>query len=304
MTLKVLQTVAMDMNGNVITEEERLRREALKNKIVNILKRGKHEATGAAEAETAMRMAVQLSRKAGLELYEIEREMNKDHSFVVRQMELGGIGNWRRQLVVVIADALIVRTITHVNYRMSAQPNKRSGNYTRKHLADYVSLVGMPGDIELVDYLYDYISRELVLLARRAYLQDKRLTTVGGGEIIAAKAYYDDFYRGAVTTLRYRLEQMFKHAPETEDEVLAEDQTMALVAAKEADVFDAENRFFPRLGKGCDIWSKPVPGTRAFYNPEAAAARQNARIKGAAAGSQLELRKALNAREGVAGTLD
>lgn len=279
------------------TEQDRL--EKLKVRIAKMLARGKDlSGTTVAEREQAMAMAADFARRAGLELYEIEREMGKDERFIKQQMQLGGHANWRVQLACALANALICRTITHTEHQYSKRANARSGNRVRFPRADYVTFVGMPSDIAIIEYLYTYITRELEKLASAAYKEDKIRAAMSFEPPASGKAFRDDFHRGAISALRSKLTAMFYKpiAPDTASVAEREEQEhmMALVPLKEADVKAAEERFFPKLGKGRDIYSKGrgIPGTWAAQSYQ----RDNAYMAGREAAGKIDLRKGINGR--------
>lgn len=293
-----------------LSEADREKLANVKERIKKLLAKGKDDRNiSAQEMESAMNMAVSLARKNGLDLYAIEREANKNGSaFITRILELGGHANWRVQLVHVIARALICRIVTYTTTQMSTKANARTGNVIRRPRADYVSVIGMPSDIELLDYLYEYIVRELEREANAIYKEDKATMALVGRKI-SGKAFRDDFYRGAIRALDSRLVKLFTPEPvggsassvtmsELDADAAAEDgeldyqdrpgdPSMALVPLKEADVKAAMEEMFPNLGKGGDIWSK--------NSTTITVVRHNAYMAGHRAGEKLELRKALNA---------
>lgn len=289
-----------------VTQDERTAR--TRARIEAILKShgAKDAITTDGERTNAMAKAAALARQAGLELYEIERELNRDDRFNVKRVELGGHANWRVQLSYALRDALIVAVITHT-HTVETKPNRRTGNTERVPRANYVSVVGMVSDLEIFDYLYQYISRELVKMADAAYaverlkakvdfnalFEDVDLGTRSGMLKLKAylpqgKAWRDEFYRGAVAALYTRLREMFKEKlPEQTDADF--EQTMALVPLKKADVDAAKNRFFTDLVPGKNMYRKQ----RAKGRMASADDDENAYMAGRKAGSELDLRKGI-----------
>lgn len=277
--------------------------EALKQKIMKMLARGKDEKGASdAERETAMAMAVDAARRNGLDIYAIEREMNRDDRFIMKKMELLGHGNWRIQLATALTNALIVRYVIHHQATFSKHPNARSGKHMRMPRTDFITMVGMPGDLEIVEYLYVYIVRQLEKMADAAYKREKLRCLDALAMPPSGKAFRDDFYRGAIATLYRKCEILFKMEREgaTSEEAEAEqEEMMALVPLKEADVKAAQEKFFPKLGKAKgNYWGKPLPQYK--HDPErerdAQLAREEAYMQGRKAGHDIDIRKGLNGR--------
>jgi len=262
--------------------------------------------TSDAERAVALAKAMDIARRAGLELYKIKSELKRDNRFIAKRVELGGHGKWRVQLALALRDALIVSVMRFTN-TVATKPNKRTGNETRTPYADYISVVGMPSDVEIFEYLYTFISREIVKAADMAYsvarvaatvdftrtFEDVDLGTRRGALRLRAwmpqgKAFRDAFYRGAVETLRARLAEMFADRKVTGD--AGENETMALIPLKKADVAAAEKELFPDATYGkSTIWKLQKSKRRLTT----AADDEAARMAGREAGKSLDLRKGI-----------
>lgn len=301
-----------------LTEADRAKLENVKQRIKKLLAFNKDgRSVSAEEMDAAMSLAVHLARKSGLDIYRLEREMREEKgdlrgTFVLRVMELPGHANWMVQLASVISRALICRMVTHT-VTVYGKPNKRTGRRYRQPRANYVSLIGMPEDIEMVDYLYEYIVRELGKQVGPLFKEDNLRVARYDGIGLNGKRYRDEFYRGAVTALQTRLKKLFdaeragkvvenanslEYTDGAEDEDAPVPEEMALVPLKEADVEKAMHQHFTNLGKGSDIWNKQ----RSYGGENDDVYIHNAYMAGHAAGNSLELRKALTDRV-VAGAL-
>jgi hypothetical protein len=208
-----------------------------------------------------------------------------------------GHANWRLQLADALCRALIIRFVIHREYQ-SSKPNARTGKSWRVPRADYISCVGMPSDIEVLEYLFVFITRELEKLADAAYKREKVRCLEALEMPTSGKAFRDDFYRGATATIAAKVKIMF--AMERDDETEEEhEHTMALVPLKEADAEAAQKKFFPKLGKARDYYGKPMPEFK--HDParerKARAARRAAYDLGREAGHEVALRKGINGYE-------
>lgn len=303
-------TVAIDVDRDLAEIQAQARR-----RIEAILRSHADEQNTTTEAErtTALAKAMDIARRAGLELYAIKRELKRDNRFIARRVELGGHSNWRIQLCYALRDALIVSVMRH-RTRVETKPNKRTGKTTREPRADYITVVGMESDIEIFEYLYTFIARELAKRADMAYalarvkagvefgelFHDVDLTTRRGmlqlkAYVPQGKAFRDEFYRGAVAALYTRLGEMFAERKAGQD--AAEDATMALIPLKQADVDAAEKEFFPNSKQGPSAYKK-LKSKRRMASAED---DQNAYMAGLEAGRQLDLRKGIT--EGFSGAL-
>lgn len=295
-------THLLDEDGlrNELSDADRERLEKVKRRLELLLQAGKTNTAGRTqkESDTALNLAVQIARDNGLDLYKVEKAMQRAKStsnqlFILRIMELGGHSNWRVQLVYIICKALICEMFAHKIIVQSVRPNARSGNINRHPRADFVSIIGMASDIQLVDYLYEYIVRELKSRADISYTAEKRLAWIAGNRL-SGKHYRDEFFRGAIVALDGRLSEMFKRAEQQEaDEhnYSEEDSTTALISLKQQDVRNAADKFFldSKIGE-INIHSKRrgVPGTIQMQYTE------KAFMDGHTAGSELEIRNALD----------
>lgn len=267
------------------------------------------------ERNNALALAMSIARRAGLELYKIQQELKRDSRFITQRVDLLGHGNWRLQLAYALRDALIVSVIKHRTI-VETTPNKRTGNTTRHPRADYISVTGIKSDVEIFEYLYVFITRQLVKAADAAYASarasaaddfkqtftDVNLGTRMGALRLRAwmpqgKAFRDAFYRGAVETLYGRLREMFQeqHADLTPSDV----ETMALIPLKQADVQAAEKEAFPNAvyKKGPSIWTVQKSSHRLTTETDDVMAR----MAGREAGERLDLRKGIT--EGFSGAL-
>ena len=295
-------TLRFETPEQIREREEKI--EALKQKIMKMLARGKDkQGASDAERETAMAMAIDAARRNGLDVYAIEAEMNRDDRFIMKKMELLGHGNWHIQLASALTSALIVRYVIHHQATFSDRPNARSGRRMRMPRADYITMVGMPGDLEIVEYLYVYIVRQLEEMANAAYQREKLRCLDALATPPSGKAFRDDFYRGAIATVSKKCEILFKmerdDAANSAEAEAEHEEMMALVPLKEADVQAAQNKFFPKLGKAKgNYWGKPLPKYR--HDPErevqARLAREEAYMQGRKAGHDIDIRKGINGR--------
>lgn len=122
---------------------------------------------------------------------------------------------WHRALVFTLADTHFCKAL-----------------YLRGH--HKMILIGKPHDIDIIEYLYDYLSKELERLAEEAIRRERPFHTRGW------RGY---FCHGAVVTIRERLMQDMRRREHESS------QSTALVKVEKEGLTKAVNKMYPRLGK-------------------------------------------------------
>jgi hypothetical protein len=124
--------------------------------------------------------------------------------------------DWRRTLLYIIAKANFCTAISHPD------------------TPRLMSMIGRPSNVEIVQYLYEHVQREVHKLAKAAQrLQTSQKST-----------YYTAFCRGACATIRERLQK------QEEDQAKSTAACTALVVQSQADLDKAVAKWFPYLAHG------------------------------------------------------
>jgi hypothetical protein len=209
------------------------------------------------EAAVAAAKAQELIYKYQVELSEVADAGDDDVSevFTVEPFGLGVVfgqmTDWRRLLLSHICTANFCKAVYHEG-RNWRQSYGRAG----KSAEEVMTVVGQPTNLKLVRWMYDYLTEALEGIAkdRWAALRGpiQRGTAVTDEEMAArveAKRTHplrwkDSFFKGAVTTVGYRLQNEKQRFARTNE------RTTALVRREEYDLLDAVRHAFPRLSAG------------------------------------------------------
>lgn len=151
---------------------------------------------------------------------------------------------WRRMLIEGIARTNFCRTIIPVKHKRQ-QPN--------------VNIVGRRANIEVVEYLFEYLVREITRLA-----EDEWNTTGFYSVAIPKQQWRNSFYIGAASAVLKTLREQRAHS-----ERQAGSSGTALATRSDTEVMEALAAFYPNLSKGKAI--KVKDATAYFAGREAGA---------------------------------
>lgn len=211
-----------------------------------------------AEAEAAAAKAQALLQAYNLERAQIEGAAGARPLYLKQIVELGSNQRWRRYLLDAIADAHFCKAVY-----TPGQPR--------------MSMIGEPHNLDVVEFLYLCLARQLESLAAAAYRQSR--------SPLAAVTWKDGFYLGAVSSLRQRLERQHQDFAHTSE------QTRALVVIKDAALQEAVATFFPKVRTAAPKHLLSADGWQAGVQAGQAIDLQAGVQPGRAATKRLEERK-------------
>lgn len=189
-----------------------------------------HESASAAAMAQSMLTQHRLSRA---DLAQNSPEKSEKPEIAAGALFVGKrISDWKKDL----ASAVCVANGVKLYYQRARADNK---SYLRKEYLQSIIMVGMPSDIEIVRYFYDYLTNEIERLTKIAMVNKK----------ISGKRGGNGFKIGAGSTVGYRLWEAYQ---DTRKEVqdAAKSTCTALVALDSAQ--EKVNEFYStiKLGKG------------------------------------------------------
>ena len=181
------------------------------------------------EAASALAKAQAMLAEHNLSMAEVQVRTGVKSAYVREIYNLNSHDNWRRFLLGEIAHNNFCHVVTH------------GGTLS-------VSLVGERDNIQVVQVMYASIASQLERLAVAWY----RVYQHNGG-YVAARTWKNNFFIGAVMTIRQRLENE-KRAFEASSNVCR-----SLVVVKDRDLREAVQRIFPQARPGRSLRYTPAP---------------------------------------------
>lgn len=156
---------------------------------------------------------------------------------------------WNRDLLTVI-------TKNNFCYEVENFVITKSG--TRSYRGS--TIIGQPHNIEFVQYLYEYLRKEMYRLASESYQEAKHAAQSAGHAPPHSWTYFSSFCRGAVATIALRLSRQFQADKD------ANADTMALVVVNDAALEKFASQMFPEMKKYLDKAKRDVADIVAYRN--------------------------------------
>lgn len=213
------------------------------------------------EAATAAKKLQELLFKHNLELSGIPDRKKSEYLRDRVELGEGRALAWKRELVFPVAAYNFCRAFYHHDV----------DNRGRLHRVNYMGIVGEPHNIEMVRYLMDYLSGEIIRLSESLWASE------GYGAKVSWK---QQFCYGAVQGVSEVLKEQF------EKDRQAEVQTMALVVVKDKDLQEA----LKKLVKLSPMSLTGATGAAGYSN-------------GKAAGKNIQIRKGVGDSSPIGGLL-
>lgn len=206
--------------GTAVTD-----REAVIRRVAALLRHAESAAGQAqttAEATTYAAKAQQLQDAWEITQQElIDAGKIEEEPFIDYEVNIGNRANWRRLLMCAIAEANFAEclwtsrnTYRHLSDQYKAEKLGYNESFT---------VFGQKSNIQICEYLYEYLAPTLERLADAALKQAQAQAILAGRKPVHGKAFRNKFLMGAVSTLRYRLNQHDYTARQTPTRALSDD---------------------------------------------------------------------------------